>query len=171
MDNEINLTIAVPSKIYLEEKIASVIVPAVRAAVNILPSRAPSVFVLDFGVLEILNDNGGVKKRYFVQSGMAEVAGNNCKVMVQGIVPFEEVDLRAAQKQIETAENEQEKLFYQMILDYQKGIRRRYLRTLNMFSRKSGHQKTYDEVISEIKYSIDELRKKNDEKDILDDEG
>ena len=40
-----------------------------------------------------------------------------------------------------------------------------------MFSRKSGHQKTYDEVISEIKYSIDELRKKNDEKDILDDEG
>ncbi len=171
MDNEINLTIAVPSKIYLEEKVASVIVPAVRAAVNILPSRAPSVFVLDFGVLEILNDNGGVKKRYFVQSGMAEVAGNNCKVMVQGIVPFEEVDLRAAQKQIETAENEQEKLFYQMILDYQKGIRRRYLRTLNMFSRKSGHQKTYDEVISEIKYSIDELRKKNDEKDILDDEG
>ena len=103
MDNEINLTIAVPSKIYLEEKVASVIVPAVRAAVNILPSRAPSVFVLDFGVLEILNDNGGVKKRYFVQSGMAEVAGNNCKVMVQGIVPFEEVDLRAAQKQIETA--------------------------------------------------------------------
>ena len=171
MDNEINLTNAVPSKIYLEEKVASVIVPAVRAAVNILPSRAPSVFVLDFGVLEILNDNGGVKKRYFVQSGMAEVAGNNCKVMVQGIVPFEEVDLRAAQKQIETAENEQEKLFYQMILDYQKGIRRRYLRTLNMFSRKSGHQKTYDEVISEIKYSIDELRKKNDEKDILDDEG
>ncbi len=171
MDNEINLTIAVPSKIYLEEKVASVIVPAVRAAVNILPSRAPSVFVLDFGVLEILNDNGGVKKRYFVQSGMAEVAGNNCKVMVQGIVPFEEVDLRAAQKQIETAENEQEKLFYQMILDYQKGIRRRYLRTLNMFSRKSGHQKTYDEVISEIKYSIDELRKKNDEKDILDDQG
>ena len=171
MDNEINLTIAVPSKIYLEEKVASVIVPAVRAAVNILPSRAPSVFVLDFGVLEILNDNGGVEKRYFVQSGMAEVAGNNCKVMVQGIVPFEEVDLRAAQKQIETAENEQEKLFYQMILDYQKGIRRRYLRTLNMFSRKSGHQKTYDEVISEIKYSIDELRKKNDEKDILDDEG
>ena len=171
MDNEINLTIAVPSKIYLEEKVASVIVPAVRAAVNILPSRAPSVFVLDFGVLEILNDNGGVKKRYFVQSGMAEVVGNNCKVMVQGIVPFEEVDLRAAQKQIETAENEQEKLFYQMILDYQKGIRRRYLRTLNMFSRKSRHQKTYDEVISEIKYSIDELRKKNDEKDILDDEG
>lgn len=171
MDKEINLTIAVPSKVYLEEKVASVIVPAVRAAVNILPSRAPSVFVLDFGVLEILNEDSSLRKRYFVQSGMAEVAGNDCKVMVQGIVPFEDIDVRAAQRQVEQAQNEQEKLFYQMILDYQKGIRKRYLRTLNLFSRKSGHQKTYDEVISEIKYDIDELRKKNDEKDVSEDKG
>lgn len=171
MDKEINLTIALPAKVYLEEKVSSVVIPAVRAAVDILPNRAPSVFVLDFGVLEILNGDGSLNKRFFVQSGMAEIANNNCKVLVQGIVPFGEIDVKAAQKQVGTAQNEQERLFYQMILDYQKGIRKRYLRTLNLFSRKSGQQKTYDEVISDIKYDISELRKRNDERDVADNKG
>ena len=33
----------------LEEKVASVILPAIRADVDVLPDRAPSVFALDFG--------------------------------------------------------------------------------------------------------------------------
>ncbi len=161
MEKEIALTIALPNKIYLEKKVPSVIIPAVRAEVNILPDRAPSVFALDFGVLQILDNDGSVKEKYFIQSGMAEIAGNNCKLMIQDIVPFVDVNLYETKKRVETAENDQEKLFYQMILDYQSGIRRRYLRTLNIFSDKSG--RTYDEVMSDIKREISELRKRNEE--------
>lgn len=159
MDNEVKLTLIIPSKVYLEEKCASVIIPAVRADVDILPGRAPSVFVLDFGVVQILDRNGAVKDRYFIQSGMAEIAENNCRLMTQGIVPFSDINPHEAKKKVESAENEQERLFYQMILDYQRGIRRRYLRTLHLFSDKSGRPKTQEEVIADIRSEIEELKK------------
>lgn len=159
MDNEIKLTLVIPSKVYLEEKVASVIIPAVRADVNILPDRAPSVFVLDFGVVQVLDKNGSVKKRYFIESGMADIADNNCRIMTQGIVPYDDMTPHIAKQKVETAENEQERLFYQMILDYQRGIRRRYLRTLNLFSVKSG-ERTQAEIISDIRAEIEALKQR-----------
>ena len=163
MEKSVHLTVAVPDRVYLEENVASVILPAVRADVNILPDRAPSIFVLDFGVLQILNANGSLKQRYFVQSGVAEIADNNCKVMIQGILPFDDINPHMAKKRVEAAENEQDRLFYQMILDYLRGIRRRYLRTLNLFSDKSGLPKTHEEIVADIKAEIEELKQHNKE--------
>ena len=136
MEKYVNLSVILPSRVYLEEKVSSVIIPAVRADIDILPDRAPSVFALDFGLLQILNERGGVKNSYFVHSGMAEVAGNECKVMVQGIAPSAEMTPHVVKKKLEEAQTEQMKLFYQMILDYQRGVRRRYLRTLQLYSKK-----------------------------------
>ncbi len=163
MEKNVHLTVAVPDRVYLEENVASVILPAVRADVNILPDRAPSIFVLDFGVLQILNANGSLKQRYFIQSGVAEIADNNCKVMVQGILPFDDINPHMAKKRVEAAENEQDRLFYQMILDYLRGIRRRYLRTLNLFSDKSGLPKTHEEIVADIKAEIEKLKQHNKE--------
>ena len=163
MEKNVHLTVAVPDRVYLEENVASVILPAVRADVNILPDRAPSIFVLDFGVLQILNANGSLKQRYFVQSGVAEIADNNCKVMIQGILPFDDINPHMAKKRVEAAENEQDRLFYQMILDYLRGIRRRYLRTLNLFSDKSGLPKTHEEIVADIKAEIEKLKQHNKE--------
>ena len=163
MEKSVHLTVAVPDRVYLEENVASVILPAVRADVNILPDRAPSIFVLDFGVLQILNANGSLKQRYFIQSGVAEIADNNCKVMIQGILPFDDINPHMAKKRVEAAENEQDRLFYQMILDYLRGIRRRYLRTLNLFSDKSGLPKTHEEIVADIKAEIEELKQHNKE--------
>lgn len=134
MIKEINLTIALPGRIYLEEKVASVVVPALKAAVNILPNRAPSVFVLDYGALDILDDAGKLQKRYFVMAGVAEVAENNCKLMVQGIVPFEDVDAKKAQTLAEEAQNEQDRLFYQMINNFYHGVSKRYLQNMEIGS-------------------------------------
>ena len=163
MEKSVHLTVAVPDRVYLEENVASVILPAVRADVNILPDRAPSIFVLDFGVLQILNANGSLKQRYFIQSGVAEIADNNCKVMIQGILPFDDINPHMAKKRVEAAENEQDRLFYQMILDYLRGIRRRYLRTLNLFSDKSGLPKTHEEIVADIKAEIEKLKQHNKE--------
>ena len=163
MEKSVHLTVAVPDRVYLEENVASVILPAVRADVNILPDRAPSIFVLDFGVLQILNANGSLKQRYFVQSGVAEIADNNCKVMIQGILPFDDINPHMAKKRMDASEHEQERLFYQMILDYLRGIRRRYLRTLNLFSDKSGLPKTHEEIVADIKAEIEELKQHNKE--------
>ncbi len=160
MVNQVELTIALPSQIYLEQKADSVLLPAVRADVNILPERAPSVFVLDYGVLQILGRDGQPKARYFIKSGMADIANDKCRVMTSFILPYEEMTPHLAKKKLEEVDNEDDKLFYEMILDYQRGIRRRYLRTLNLFSDKSGQQKTYDEVVEDVRAGLEALRKR-----------
>ncbi len=156
MEKKLHLTIVVPSKIYLEEEVASVILPAVRADVNILSDRAPSVFILDFGVVQILDASGLAKAKYFVRSGVAEIARNLCKVMVQDIVPVDSIKPYDAKRKVEAAVDEQERLFYQMILDYQRGVRRRYLRTLKLFSDKSGQLKTHEEIVEEVREEMAE---------------
>lgn len=160
MSDEIKLTIALPSQIYKEAEVASVIIPAVRADVDILPDRAPSVFVLDYGVLQILKKSGALQERYFIKSGMAQVVENHCQVMTQGVIPFDDITPFDAKKKVEEAINENDRLFYSMILDYQRGIRRRYLQTLNVFGSKSGPIKTHEEYVAEIRENLEELRRR-----------
>lgn len=160
MQNEITLTIALPSKTYLSKKVASVILPAVRADVDILPNRAPSVFMLDYGLLQILDRFGSVTESYFLKLGVADIAQNNCHVMTQYVIPYEKINPSEAKKKAEAATDEDDKLFFQMILDYQRGIRRRYLRTLNVFGDKSEMVKSHEENIQEVKDELEMLRKR-----------
>lgn len=136
MGKEVNVSIVLPARTYLQETVASVIVPAIRADIDILPDRAPSIFALDFGLVKLFNQNGTLKDSYFIQPGMAEVANNECKIMTQGVISAKEVSAYDAKKKLAEAESEQMKLFYQMVLDYQRGTRRRYLRTLQLYNKK-----------------------------------
>ena len=136
MGKEVNVSIVLPARTYLQETVASVIVPAIRADIDILPDRAPSIFALDFGLVKLFNQNGTLKDSYFIQPGMAEVANNECKIMTQGVISANEVSAYDAKKKLAEAESEQMKLFYQMVLDYQRGTRRRYLRTLQLYNKK-----------------------------------
>ncbi len=136
MGKEVNVSIVLPARTYLQETVASVIVPAIRADIDILPDRAPSIFALDFGLVKLFNQNGTLKDSYFIQPGMAEVANNECKIMTQGVISAKEVSAYDAKKKLAEAESEQMKLFYQMVLDHQRGTRRRYLRTLQLYNKK-----------------------------------
>lgn len=166
MGKEIDLSIILPARTYLQEKVVSVIIPAVRADIDILPDRAPSIFALDFGLLQILNANGTVKAGYFIHSGMAQIAGNECKIMVQGVAPASEMTPHVAKKKLDEAQSEQMKLFYQMILDHQRGVRRRYLRTLQLYSKKLKQRKGFKKFVfgSFSKKDIAEVKSDNKEK-------
>ena len=159
MANQVKLSIILPAQTYLEEEVSSVIIPAVRSDIDILPERAPSVFVLDYGLVQVLGSGGQVKARYFIQSGMADVAENRCKVMTTGLVPFDDITPHDAKLKLDSAPNENERLFYQMILDHLRGIRRRYLRTLNVFNDKSARSQTHEERMQTIRDEIAKLRK------------
>ena len=50
-------------------------------------------------------------------------------------------------KKLEEAQTEQMKLFFQMILDHQRGVRRRYLRTLQLYSKKLKQRKGFKKFI------------------------
>ena len=136
MSNEFDLSIELPMRTFWQGKVSAAILPAVRADVEILPERAPSVFVLDYGLLQILNAKGEAVKRFFIYSGVADIAQNKCRVMTQNILPYEEINIAQAKDKMTTAEDECERLFYKMIVNYLVGSRKRYLRTLNIFSRR-----------------------------------
>ena len=142
MVNGVKVSIILPARTYLQEKVASVIIPAIRSDVDILPDRAPSVFALDFGLVKLLNQNGTLKDSYFIQPGMAEVVDNECRIMTQGVISAKEVSAYDAKKKLAEAESEQMKLFYQMVLDYQRGARRRYLRTIQLYNKKLKRKKS-----------------------------
>ena len=142
MGKEVNVSIILPARTYLHDTVASIVIPAVRADVDILPDRAPSVFALDFGLVKLFNQNGTLKDSYFIQPGMAEIANNECKIMTQGVISAKEVSAYDAKKKLAEAESEQMKLFYQMVLDYQRGARRRYLRTIQLYNKKLKRKKS-----------------------------
>lgn len=164
MANEINLTISLPSKVYLSKKVPGVMIPAVRSDITILPNRAPSVFMLEYGVLQLLNRAGQPEERYYVKSGAVQVADDNCEIMAQYLLPFDKISTAEAKTRLEAAVEEEDKIFYQMIYDYQRGIRRHYLRTLNVFGDKSSMYKSQEENVVEIKDSLEKLRNKSSKK-------
>lgn len=142
MVKEVNVSIILPARTYLQEKVASVILPAIRADVDILPDRAPSIYALDFGLVKLYDQKGTMKDSYFIQPGMAEIVDNECKIMTQGVISAKEISAHDAKKKLAEAESEQMKLFYQMVLDYQRGARRRYLRTIQLYNKKLKKRKS-----------------------------
>lgn len=142
MVKEVNVSIILPARTYLQEKVASVILPAIRADVDILPDRAPSIYALDFGLVKLYDQKGTMKDSYFIQPGMAEIVDNECKIMTQGVIPAKEISVHDAKAKLAAAESEQMKLFYQMVLDYQRGARRRYLRTIQLYNKKLKKKKS-----------------------------
>lgn len=129
MANEVHLTIALPSQVFLETEVASVLRRRCAPTLIFCLERAPSVFTLDYGVLQILGLRRQSQRALFYKSGSASIADNKCMVLTSHIIPYDSITPYDAKKQVEVADNEDDRLFYQMILDYQRGVRRRYLRT------------------------------------------
>ncbi len=136
--SDIKLTIELPTGIFLEKQVPGVVLPAVRAPIEILPDRAPSVFVLDYGVVQVTGRGTDTKEKYFIYSGAADVAENHCKIMTQEVVAASEINVNLAKELAEKAQDENQRLFYEMIVDHLRGVRRRYLRTLKVMGKKSG---------------------------------
>ena len=138
MSNDIKLTIELPTGVYLEKQVPALVLPAVRAPIEILPDRAPSVFVLDYGAIEITGKGANGKDKYFIYSGTADVAENHCKIMTQEVVSASDINVNLAKEKMAAAQNENERLFYEMIIDHLRGVRRRYLRTLQLLRKRKG---------------------------------
>ncbi|MBQ9732209.1 MAG: F0F1 ATP synthase subunit epsilon [Alphaproteobacteria bacterium] len=138
MSNDIKLTIELPTGVVVERQVPAVVLPAVRAPIEILPDRAPSVFVLDYGAVEITGKKGEVQDKYYIYSGAAQVAENQCRIMTQNMVAAADINVNKAKELMDNAQNENQRLFYEMIIDHIRGVRRRYLRTLQAMRKKKG---------------------------------
>lgn len=116
-DEEIIFRLSRPFKVSRTDAVDRVQLPAVDGNITILPDRAPTLILLSNGLLQILDKNGQSKERYFIKGGIADVARNRCAVSTEKVVMFDKIDIIKAAEKRDAAILDDDKQFYQMIID------------------------------------------------------
>lgn len=113
-----------PFKVSRTAVVDRVQLPAVNGDITILPNRAPILLLLRNGLLQILDKDGKPTERYFVKGGVADVARNRCAVSSEKVVAFDKIDVIKAAEKRDSAILQEDKDFYQSIVDTLKMINR-----------------------------------------------
>lgn len=102
------LEIATPERQLLKEQVTEAQIPGEDGYMGILPGHAPLVSALKPGVLSYkLN---GKEEAVAIHGGFLEVAQDHARVLVDGGVKSEEVDLNKAQEQYRQAQQNVENI-------------------------------------------------------------
>lgn len=117
MEKEILFRISRPYKIYATKKTPAVQIPSVEGDITILTERAPTLFLLGNGVVRLLDRQGKATSSYFVKGGVADVARNRCAISSEKVVAAENIDVEKAVQKRDSAIHEEDKIFYQMVID------------------------------------------------------
>ena len=113
-----------PFKVSRTAAVDRVQLPAVNGDITILPNRAPILLLLRNGLLQVLDKDGKPTERYFVKGGIADVARNRCAVSSEKVVAFDKIDVIKAAEKSDSAILQEDKDFYQSIVDILKVINR-----------------------------------------------
>ena len=116
--NEILFRLSRPFKISRTAAVDRVQLPVAGGSVTVLPDRAPTLFLLADGLLQVLDKEGNPLDRYLTKGGVADVARNRCAVSTEKVVAFDKIDLPRAAEKRDEAILPDDKVFYQMIVDY-----------------------------------------------------
>ena len=111
MANKVKLTIELPGALMPEMQADGVIIPAAKGDITILSERAPSVFALDYGLVQLLDANLKPVAKYYISSGVADVAQGVVKVMTGRVLKADEITKSEAEAKAK------DDIFYQMIVD------------------------------------------------------
>lgn len=117
MEKGILFRLSRPYKISATASVAKVVLPAVKGDVTILPERAPTLFLLRNGLLQVLDKNNQPQERYFIKGGVADVARNRCAISSEKVVAFDKIDINRAAEKRDAAIHQGDKDFYQMIIE------------------------------------------------------
>ena len=116
MAKDIGLKIYTPEKLALDKEIYRVVLPQGRSNLTIIKNRAPTSLILDTGVLQILNEGNEPVEKYFIDTGVADVAENKCTISTLHFIKTDKITSSEAE---ELAVSEpQSAEFYQMIVQY-----------------------------------------------------
>ena len=140
MKDNVELVIEMPNKIFLNTEAAGVVIPSKKGDAMILSERAPSVFVLDLGAVQLLDASSNVMEKYYVASGSADMSLGKLRILTPMVVSAKDMTLDKAKAMVDSAKNEFHKLFYQMIIDDLRGVRRGYLRKLRVLTKRPSDQ-------------------------------
>jgi F-type H+-transporting ATPase subunit epsilon len=99
---DLRLEVVTPEKRILSEAADEVIVPGFHGLFGVRPGHAPLLSLMEPGVLTFRR--GGTSQNYFVAGGFVWVAENKVLILADQAEEVSEIDLAAAQKRREQAE-------------------------------------------------------------------
>ena len=101
MDKMLRCVVVTPEKAVLDEPADFVALPMYDGELGVLPGRAALIGRLGYG--ELRTQHEGQTRRFFVDSGFAQVRGNVVTVLTARAIPAETIDRVAAAQSLEEA--------------------------------------------------------------------
>ena len=85
----ISLTICLPDNVYVTESADKVILPIEKGNFTVIDGRAPTVLLLNTGLIQCLDEKNAIIKRYFINNGMADIVNNICSVAAERLIDLQ----------------------------------------------------------------------------------
>ncbi len=115
MAKGIKLKIHLPDTIFRDVLVEKVQIPSKNGVLTLLSERAPGVFMLDIGLIKILDEKNATVEAFFVKSGVVEFAQATCKVMVEHIMEYASMTIAEAKAAVEKAELPEDKTYFEFV--------------------------------------------------------
>ncbi len=94
---DIALKIYIPEKLVVEKNAYRVVLPTEGKTLTVIKGRAPTLMVVDMGVVQILDESDRVVEEYYVSGGAADIKEDTCTVLTEAAINSKEIDLAQAQ--------------------------------------------------------------------------
>ena len=94
--------VVTPESTAFEEEATFVVIPMYDGEMGVGANHGPTIGRLGFGELRLKKESGEVL-RYYVDGGFTQIADNVVSVLTPRAVPASELDIAAAQEQLEAA--------------------------------------------------------------------
>lgn len=105
-----------PEKLLFQGDVSSVIVPAAHGEMTVLANHAPTMAVLNSGIVSIASTSGQVEKLY-VNKGFIDINQAGLTLLAQVAIPMQSLDviklqteLSQAQEKVKSVKSSQERL-------------------------------------------------------------
>lgn len=95
-----------------------VVVPAANGDLTVLADRAPTLALLRNGLVQVLDKGNHPVERYFIKGGIADIARDRCAISTEKVVSYDNINVARATEKRDAAIHEDDKAYYQMIIDY-----------------------------------------------------
>ena len=105
----IALEIVSPERLLLSRSVDMVVIPAADGDMGVLEGHTPMIVTLQGGLIS-LYDGEALAEQHFVVGGFAEVTGERCTVLAHEVMPVAELSKDDAERRLQEAEAEYEKL-------------------------------------------------------------
>lgn len=115
---EVSYKLVQPEKTVYEGKAWGVVLPAGETNLTVISGRAPSLVLLEDGLLRIVDESGKPQKSFLVRKGMASIADDFCLVASETILPADGISLDEALEKAKTDG------FYQAVADYLASVKK-----------------------------------------------